>query len=225
MTTPIPTSSRIIHHADALVWLKEQGVLPGCSFVTSLPDYSEFSHLSLNEWKVWFVNAAKLVLASCPDDGITLFFQTDIKVDGVWVDKSFFCQQAAEATGSELIAHKIICRLPSGSVTQGRPTYSHLVCFSKKIRPSLLHSSPDVLPSVGKSTWTRGMGVNACRLACKMILQNTETRTIVDPFCGHGTVLAVANEMGMNAIGVELSRKRVKKAQNLTLENIIHGSR
>lgn len=185
--------------------------------MTSLPDYSEFSHLSLNEWKEWFVNAAKLVLASCPDDGITLFFQTDIKVEGAWVDKSFLCQQAAQAMGSELIAHKIICRLPAGTATQGRPSYSHLVCFSKKIRMNLSKASPDVLPIAGETTWARGMGVKACRLACEMILQNTQTRTIVDPFCGHGTVLAVANNMGLNAIGVELSRKRVKKAQNLKL--------
>ncbi len=221
LTTLVPTSTRIIHHADALVWLKGQGVLPGCSFVTSLPDYSEFSHLSLTEWKTWFVNAAKLVLMSCPDDGLALFFQTDIKVEGAWVDKSFLCQQAAEMLGCELIAHKIICRSPPGIITHGRPAYSHLVCFSKKIRLSLSKSSPDVLPLAGKTTWTRGMGVNACRLACEMILQSTETRTVVDPFCGHGTVLAVANEMGMNAIGVELSRKRVEKAQNLTLEKLV----
>ena len=189
--------------------------------MTSLPDYSEFSHLSLNDWKLWFVNAAKLVLMTCPDDGMTLFFQTDIKVDGAWIDKGFLCQQAAEAIGCELIAHKIICRLPPGTTTQGRPAYSHLVCFSKKIRIPLSKSSSDVLPIAGKTTWTRGMGVNACRLACEMILQNTETRTIVDPFCGHGTVLAVANSMGLNAIGVELSRKRVKKAQNLTLEKLV----
>ena len=40
-------------------------------------------------------------------------------------------------------------------------------------------------------------------------------RTICDPFCGHGTVLAVANALGLSAIGVDLSRKRVRKARAL----------
>jgi len=78
----------------------------------------------------------------------------------------------------------------------------------------------DVLPLAGPVTWTRGMGLEACRMACKFVTDNTATRTIVDPFCGHGTVLAVANEMGLNAIGVELSRKRAKMAERLTVEGI-----
>jgi tRNA G10 N-methylase Trm11 len=40
---------------------------------------------------------------------------------------------------------------------------------------------------------------------------------VVDPFCGVGTVLAVANETGLDAIGVELNRKRARKARTLTV--------
>jgi tRNA G10 N-methylase Trm11 len=39
---------------------------------------------------------------------------------------------------------------------------------------------------------------------------------VVDPFCGHGTILAVANEHGLDAVGVELSAKRARKARRLT---------
>jgi hypothetical protein len=74
-----------------------------------------------------------------------------------------------------------------------------------------------VLPDAGEVTWTRGMGVQACLLACRFILEHTPTRTVVDPFCGHGTALAVANALGLDAVGVELSRKRAKKARNLRL--------
>lgn len=38
---------------------------------------------------------------------------------------------------------------------------------------------------------------------------------VIDPFCGQGTVLAVANELGMDALGVELSRKRSRQALKL----------
>ena len=45
----------------------------------------------------------------------------------------------------------------------------------------------------------------------------TATTTIVDPFCGVGTVLCVANEMGCDAVGVEISAKRCAAAARLRL--------
>ena len=40
--------------------------------------------------------------------------------------------------------------------------------------------------------------------------------TIVDPFCGYGSILAIANEAGLRSIGVDLSRSRCKRAARLT---------
>lgn len=204
---------RIIHQADALEWLKGQGELAGCSFVASLPDYSEFPHLSLAEWKAWFVSAASLVLSRCPEDGAVIFYQRDSKRDGAWVDKAFLCQKAAEEQGVEQVWHKIVCRAPAGNVTFGRPAYSHLLCFSKKVRVDISVPLPDVLPSAGKSTWARGMGADVCEFVVRFLREHTSSKTLVAPFCGHGLVLAVANHMGMNAIGVELSRKRAERAR------------
>ena len=57
--------------------------------------------------------------------------------------------------------------------------------------------------------------VEACRLACRFVLEETSTRTVVDPFCGRGKVLAVANALGMDAVGVEIARKRAKQSRSL----------
>jgi tRNA G10 N-methylase Trm11 len=38
---------------------------------------------------------------------------------------------------------------------------------------------------------------------------------VVDPFCGVGTVLAVANALGLEALGVEKARKRAEQARAL----------
>lgn len=209
--------SRIVHHMDALAWLENQPVLEGSSIITSMPDYSEFPKLSLAEWKAWFVRVAALLFSRCPDEGVVIFYQRDRKRDGIWVDKGFLVQKAAEDCGIDLLWHKVVCRAPPGQPTFGSTGYSHLLCFSRGVRPALTISTADVLPAAGSVTWTRGMGVKACEAAVKFVLQHTETRTIVDPFCGHGTVLAVANELGLDAVGVELGRKRAEKAQILTV--------
>ena len=61
------------------------------------------------------------------------------------------------------------------------------------------------------------MGVLACVDACRFVLNETTTRTIVDPFCGWGTVLAVANALGLDAVGVDLSARMCKRARRLTI--------
>ncbi len=207
---------KVIHQDDAIKWLEKQPILNGCSFITSMPDVSEFPGFSLSEWKAWFSAAAGLIMSKCPDDGLAIFYQTDILRDGEWVDKGFLIQKAAELQGSRLLMHKVVCRVPAGETTFGRPAYSHLLCFSKSVKPEIAKSLPDVLPSAGETTWTRGMGLEACLLACRIVIEHTTgARTIVDPFCGHGLVLAVANSLGLSAIGVELNAKRARKARAL----------
>jgi hypothetical protein len=204
--------------AEAVAWLTGREVLRGCSVITSLPDVSEFPALSLPEWKQWFVRTAALVMAKVPADGLAIFYQTDVKKAGAWVDKGYLISKAAEEAGCETLFHKVVCRRTPGTVTFGRPAYSHLLCFSRGLRVDLARATADVLPEAGEVTWTRGMGVQACLAACRFIQQHTTCRTVVDPFCGHGTVLAVANALGLDAVGVELSRKRAQKARGLRVE-------
>ncbi len=168
-------------------------------------------------WREWFISAAHQTLLATPDDGVVIFYQTDIKVEGTWIDKSFLCHLAAERAGVELLWHKIVCRREVGQPAFGRPGYSHLLCYSRGVRDRISQSYADVMPSAGASTWTQAMGVDACDFACRYIESHTNTRTVVDPFCGVGSALAVANARGMNAIGVELSKRRAKKARKLQL--------
>jgi hypothetical protein len=209
------TPTRIVLNEDALAWLNGGNDLVGCSIVTSLPDLSEFKTMSVNEWKLWFSKAASLVLSRCESGGVVIFFQSDIKHAGVWIDKGYLCQKAAEDSGFVLLWHKIVCRFAPGKSSLGRPAYSHLLCFSRAGEVDGAAAIADVLPQTGDVTWTRGMGLDACRAACQFILSNTTSHTVVDPFCGHGTVLAVANSLGLNGIGVELVARRAQKARAL----------
>lgn len=213
------TPTRTVHCLSADTWLDGlSGPLEGASFVTSLPDVSELSPMSLADWKRWFVRTARRVLDACPADGVAIFYQTDVIEAGTWIDKGHLVATAGDEAGATLLWHRIVCRKPPGTLAFGRPAYSHMLCFSRGLTPKPGRARSDVLPGTGEMTWSRAMGVAACVDACRFIRDQTSSRTIVDPFCGHGTALAVANALGFDAVGVELSRKRAQKARNLRLD-------
>jgi len=186
--------------------------------ITSLPDVSEVPERGLAGWKTWFDEAARTVLRWTPAPGLVLFFQSDIREGGEWIDKGYLVQRAAEAEGRTLLWHKIVCRHPPGTITHGRASYSHLLCFAHAPRPRIAHPGPDVLPDAGHKPWSKAMGVEACRLACRFLREESETTLVVDPFCGHGTALAVANHYGFDALGVELSTRKFRAAKRLVLD-------
>ncbi|MEO6951134.1 MAG: SAM-dependent methyltransferase [Polyangia bacterium] len=206
---------RTVHHGDAIAWLAENA-LDGASVITSLPDLSEVPHMGRDGWLKWFEDSAHLVLEKTPPSSVALFYQSDIRHDGTWIDKGHLVQRAADRAGVALLAHKIVNRKIAGTVTHGRASYTHLLAFSRRIRPSLRTVTADVLDA-GTMPTPKSMGVNACVEACRFVLEHTTTRTIVDPFCGAGTVLAVANAMGMDAVGVDLSTRQVRKARALQI--------
>lgn len=204
--------SRSVLQADAFAWMDAHPAEPATSVVTSLPDVSELSGMDLDGWKRWFVGAARRVLRWIPDDGVAIFYQSDIRHDGVWVDKGHLVMSAVDEERATLLWHKIVCRKPPGTIALGRPSYSHMICAARAPR-SVRHPGPDVLPDAGAMSWSRAMGVEACRVACRFLREDTDTRLVVDPFCGRGSVLAVANDMGFDAIGVDIGGKRVRAAR------------
>ncbi|MBW2731104.1 MAG: SAM-dependent methyltransferase, partial [Deltaproteobacteria bacterium] len=213
---PTP-NKRIVHHGDGVAWLEAADLASDHAIVTSLPDHSELPALGVEGWREWFVNVAALACEKTADDAVTIFFQTDVKHEGRWIDKGYLVSRGAEHAGCHLLWHKVACRAKPGIVTFGRPAYAHLLCFSRSLRLELAQSSADILPSLGKMVWPRAMGADICDAVATFLLAHTPCRTVIDPFCGQGTMLAVANARGLDAIGVELSRKRAKKAQALQL--------
>lgn len=208
---------RTVHHGDGVAWLEAAKLNADHAIVTSMPDHSELPQLGVEGWKRWFTATAEVACRQVAEEAVTIFFQTDVKHDGRWIDKGYLVSVGAERAGSHLLWHKVVCRSTPGTVGFGRPAYAHLLCFSRGLRLTPAQSSADVLPALGEMPWSRAMGVDACRAVARFLLKHTACRTVVDPFCGVGTMLAVANEEGLDAIGVELSRRRASKARNLLL--------
>lgn len=210
-------NTRQVFCDDALPWLQAFDKTEGHSFLGSLPDISEFPGYSLEQWKDWFEATASLILRKTSPEGVTIFFQSDIKHEGLWVDKAFLIQKSAEKLGHKLLFHKIFCRAIPGTIMFGRPSYSHMIAFSKTVIPDVSKSTADVVPDLGEKTWVRGMGLEASLVAAQFIKKHTTTHTLVNPFCGEGSVLAAANFTGLNAIGIERSPKRAEKARSLSV--------
>lgn len=191
--------------------MRARGRIDGACVVTSLPDVSEIGK-SLPVWREWFLGAVRSTIDLVPETGVALFFQSDIKREGAWVDKGAMVIRAAEDAGARVLFHKIVCRRPPGMLTMGRPGYTHLIAVSRVFACPEVLPIPDVITDAGRALWVRAMGIRAAAHAVRFARDQAGARVIVDPFCGVGTVPAVANALGLAAVGVELSRKRAEQA-------------
>lgn len=205
--------SRVVHHGDGLAFLRSAPLPADHAIFTSLPDHSEVPEMGVAGWKGWFVETVALACRTVADHAVAVFYQTDVKHDGRWIDKGHLVLSGADAAGSHALFHKIVCRVPAGMVTFGRPAYAHLIAVSREARLEPGASTADVM-QLGKMTWSRAMGSTACDAAIAFIA-TTGATTVVDPFCGQGTALAAANAAGLHAIGVELSKRRAMKARKI----------
>lgn len=217
-STNVAVQRREVIQAEALGWLQTHPATELDAVVTSLPDVSEMTGQDLGSWREWFIATVRLILNWIPEQGVAVFFQSDIRRGAHWVDKSYLVNRAGELEGATLLWHKIVCRRPAGVVAVGRPSYSHMLCLTRHPRGLPIRPGPDVLPDAGYMPWSRAMGVEACRVACQFLLDETPCRRVVDPFCGQGTVLAVANALGLEALGIDLGGKRCRLARNMKVE-------
>jgi hypothetical protein len=199
--------------------LRAHAPLAGASVVTSLPDLSELPALRIDGWRRWFEEAAELVVRSVPDEGVAIFFQSDIRHAGLWVDKGALVTRAAERAGAALLFHRIVCRLPPGTTTAGRASYAHLLGFARTLRPPP-RPAADVIADGGATAGRKAMGMTAALAACRFVRDQTATRLVVDPFCGWGTALAAANALGLEAIGVDLSARMCRRARALEIHDV-----
>jgi hypothetical protein len=205
-----------VHTADALAWLAEHELPDRAGVLTSLPDAVEFRHRDTARWRAWFLAAAELVLRKVPRGGAAVFFQTDVVRDGAWIDKGALVQEGARAAAVPLRWHKIVCRAPAGTATHARPGYAHLLAFARERVGPTAGETADVLPELGAMTWSRAIGLAAAHAAVAW-LRAAGATCLVDPFCGVGTALAVANAHGLDAIGIEKNPGRAAKARSLVV--------
>lgn len=181
--------------------------------ITSLPDAAEL-RVALPDYEAWFTRAAVLTMGAVSDDGVTIFYQTDRRHHGVLLSKAALLCNIAYSRGLRLLWHKIVLPRPVGSVNIFRPSYVHMMAFSKLLGSG--KATPDVIEA-GKAIYRDAMGVNAARVAVRFAMETAKAQTVYDLFCGRGTVLAVANALGCHSIGWDIDEAQCKEARDLVL--------
>jgi hypothetical protein len=206
--------SREVFKADALAWLAKQPDASLGNVFTGLPDMHETHHKTIGAYAEWATRAVELCLRKTKPGGYVIFCNTDRRTDGMWIDKSYLLNRAAARANVPLRWHKIVMRRSDPrTIDHLRPTYSHMMCFSAAGGPG--KATPDLIPA-GQFVYKNATGINATRVAVKFIKDHSPHNVVVDPFVGRGTTLAVANQMGLDAVGVDLSADQVRHARALT---------
>ena len=203
---------RKVRCCDGLEFLQTAGEVK--ALITSLPDAGEMGY-ALNDYQTWFSHATALLMSAVASDGVIVFYQTDRRHKGTLLSKAALLCNTASSQGLRLLWHKIVLQSNVGTISLFRPSYTHMMAFSKLLRSG--KPTPDVIEA-GKKIYKNGMGINAASVAVRFARHSAKTRTIYDPFCGQGTVLAVANALGCDSIGCDIDPSQCNQARKLRLK-------
>ena len=185
------------------------------AIITSLPDASEVD-CGLKGYQEWFTRAVCMVLSSVAQNGVAVFYQSDRKHDGILLSKASLLCNASASTGFRLLWHKIVLRNRVGAINLYRPAYIHMMAFSRSLTAG--KATPDVIEQ-GEIVYKNGIGIKAAYVAVRFAIDKAQARVIYDPFCGRGTILAVANALGCDSIGFDTDETQCIHARALQIDN------
>lgn len=217
---------------ESLQWLQKQADNSIHNFVTGIPDLNELHLLSNDEITIdkyvsFFNVVAELILQKVRDDGYCIFIQTDRKINGQLIDKSYFLTNIAYKLGFKLVWHKIVCQREVGKKDLFRPTYSHFLCYTQKGTPGVAFE--DVLP-VGGKLYENGTPINAANAAAtflskqiikqkKNLQRENDTNKVmfdvVDPFVGQGTIGVSMISENLSFLGIDVDAKQCELSTKL----------
>jgi len=201
--------SREIIHDDALRWLRNRKT-PIPNIVTGICDMDEID-MTMDKYLEFFKTTASLIFTKMSKKGYAIFIQTDRKYNREWFDKSYMLTSIAIQHGFKTVWHKIVLHRDVDATDLHRPTYAHMLCYSKEGSTGI--ATPDVVP-VSKKLYKNATPMEAAYRAIEFIAKTNKTdTTIIDPFVGQGTIPAIANSLGLDAVGIDIDIEQVKKAK------------
>jgi hypothetical protein len=149
-------------------------------------------------------------MKSASKSSCSIFCQTDRKIDGQLASKAHLVFKAAERAGVHCLWHKIVLRHEIGAIDLYRPGFTHLIAVSHTLTSGT--PTPDVIKA-GKPWHRYGAGIEAARFAVEFAKRSTDR--LVDPFCGHGTFVHIAAQLGMSALGIDISPEQIRTRKRI----------
>lgn len=205
---------------DSYQWLTKIPNETISNIITGIPDLNEIDNsgkMTQSQYIKWFCDIAKLIFNKTNPDGYVLFTQTDRKIDGQTIDKSYWLTNTAYQCGYKLLWHKIICVRSVGKTDLFRPTYSHMLCYSKSGKPG--SAFPDII-DVSSKLYDNGTPVKAAELACEFVSKHSKTVgqtkfDVIDPFVGQGTIGVFCIKSKLTFLGIDIDPEQCKKTKQL----------
>lgn len=186
---------------DAFEWLLEQKSIP--NVVTGICDLDEMPGYDMPQYLEFFTGIVNLIFEKLQNTCYAVFIQTDRKYQRSWIDKSYIITDIARAHGIKMIWHKIVLHRDVDSTDLHRPTYAHMLCYSRDGTTGI--ATPDVIP-VSKKTYKNATPPEAAKRALEFVAKHSKVKVVVDPFVGRGTIPVLANGLGLglSTIGIDI---------------------
>ena len=216
-------ATRVVYRHDSVEWLRTGESAAGAielpdvfDVITGLPDISEVRpRLSPSAYEDWLCEMAARILERLPPNRVAIFYLTPGRYSGeggAWLDKGYCVQRGARQAGAGCVWQKVVLiQDAAGRTRGGRPGFVNLLCFSREHRVPRDFTTVDVLPDRGHMSWSHAIGEDACAVAIEYCVEHVsadgERAAVLNPFCGQGSVLAVANAYGLDAVGMDVSLK------------------
>lgn len=202
--------SREIICQDALKWLKSAKSVP--NVVTGICDLDEMPNYNMQQYLTFFKQITTQICNKLQPGCYAIFIQTDRKWQRQWIDKSYIISDIANKAGLKMIWHKIVLHRGVGATHLQRPTYAHMLCYSRDGTTGA--ATPDVI-DVGKKLYKNATPTSAANVALDFVKRYSKVKTVLDPFVGQGTIVALANQRGLDAIGIDIDPEQCEKARVL----------
>jgi hypothetical protein len=208
---------------DSLKWLSRQNDRSIANVLTGLPDMNEVN-MELPQYLEFFRTIADLIFKKLSDYGYAIFIQTDRKFDGQTIDKSYHLTDVAYKNEIKLVWHKIVLQRDVGKIDLHRPTYSHVLCYTRNGKPGAAFQ--DVFP-VSDKLYENATPQNACYRSAEYLYTVSKSRgsgikdgnetggDVIDPFVGRGTAGVACLRAGLTFIGIDIDEEQCQRSRDL----------
>lgn len=203
-----------IIESDSLEWFAKQKNNTINNVLTGLPDMDEMNMTDMDDYLSFIEKMTGLIFDKLKSHGYAIFIQTDRKINGQWIDKSFYITKNAMEKGMKLIWHKIVLQRDVGQTNLHRPTYSHVLCYTRTGKPGA--AFPDVFP-VSTKLYANATPENVSTRCVEYINSVNKVRAkedeecpydIVDPFVGRGTTGRSTLNNKLSFLGIDIDGKQ-----------------